>query len=69
MQFCTTSYKSREHAWELAQGDTYNTVATNQKVGEQNRHGDQKCNKQDIGSWIVEEISPVEGVLKIKLAN
>ena len=57
------------HAWEEVQGDTYNTVATNQEVGEQNWHGDQKCNEQDVAGWSVEEISFIEGVLKIKLPS
>ena len=47
---------------------THLTV-TNQKVGEQNWHGDQKSEEQNIGSWTVEEGSFFEGVLKTKLPN
>ena len=45
------------------------TAATNQEVDEQYWHGDQEGNEQDVGSWTVEEISSVEGVLKIKLSS
>ena len=44
-------------------------AATNQEVDEQYWHGDQEGDEQDIGSWTVEEISPVEGVFKVKLPS
>ena len=42
---------------------------SHQQVAEQNWHCDQKCDKQDIGSWGVKENSLVEGGFEIKLSN